>query len=95
MRDQAEKERQRHRQREKQAPRQETDAGLDPGTPGSQPDPKAGTQPLTHPGIPIHLLSQTVPEFQEFRSILDWMAFAWSVSGSCWNVSQDPSHLKT
>ena len=45
-------ERQGHRQREKQAPFREPDAGLDPGTPGSHPGPKAGTKPLTHPGIP-------------------------------------------
>ena len=36
---------QRHRKRE-------PDAGLDPGTPGSHPGPKAGTKPLSHPGIP-------------------------------------------
>ena len=28
------------------------DAGLDPGTPGSRPGPKAGVKPLSHPGIP-------------------------------------------
>ena len=26
--------------------------GLDPGSPGSCPRPKAGTKPLSHPGIP-------------------------------------------
>ena len=26
--------------------------GLDPGTPGSCPGPKAGAKPLSHPGIP-------------------------------------------
>ena len=26
--------------------------GLDPGTPGSRPGPKAGAKPLSHPGIP-------------------------------------------
>ena len=45
-------ERQRHRQREKQAPCREPDVGLDPGTPGSYPGPKAGAKPLSHPGIP-------------------------------------------
>ena len=30
----------------------EPDAGLDPRTPGSHPDPKADAQPLSHPGIP-------------------------------------------
>ena len=36
-----ERERQRHRQREKQAPCREPDVGLDPGSPGSCPGPKA------------------------------------------------------
>ncbi|CAK7309743.1 hypothetical protein VULLAG_LOCUS14907 [Vulpes lagopus] len=30
----------------------EPDAGLDPGTPGPYPGPKAGAKPLSHPGIP-------------------------------------------
>ena len=51
MRD-IEKERQRHRQREKQAPCRESDAGLDPGTPGSRLGPKAGAKPLSHAGCP-------------------------------------------
>ena len=46
-----ERERQRHKQREKQAPCREPDVGLDPGTPGSCPGPKAGSKPLSHPGI--------------------------------------------
>ena len=46
------RQRQRHRRREKQAPRQEPDTGLNPGTPGSRPGPKASTKPLSHPGIP-------------------------------------------
>ena len=52
MRD-TERERQRHRQREKQAPCKEPDGGLDPRTTGSHPEPKAGAQLLSHPGIPI------------------------------------------
>ena len=47
------RERQRRRQREKQAPCKEPDVGLDPGTPGSHPEPKAEAQPLSHPGIPL------------------------------------------
>ena len=47
-----ERERQRHRRREKQAPCRKPDVGLDPGTPGSCPGPKAGAKPLSHPGIP-------------------------------------------
>ena len=45
------KDRQRHRQREKQAPCREPDVGLDPGTPGSCPGPKADAQRLSHPGV--------------------------------------------
>ena len=46
------RERQRRRQREKQAPRREPDVGLDPGTLGSGPEPKADFQLLSHPGVP-------------------------------------------
>ena len=49
---QRERERQRHRQREKQAPCRGPDVGLNPGTPGSRPEPKADAQLLSHPGIP-------------------------------------------
>ena len=38
-------------QREKQAPCGEPDAVLNPRTPGSRPEPKTDTQPLSHPGI--------------------------------------------
>ena len=43
------RERQRHRQREKQAPCEESDAGLNSGTPGSGSEPKADAQPLRCP----------------------------------------------
>ena len=45
-------ERERQRQKEKQAPCREPDVGLDPGAPGSRPEPKADTQLLSHPSIP-------------------------------------------
>ena len=51
MRD-TERGRERDRQREKQAPCREPDVGLDPGTMGSRPEPKADAQPLSHPGVP-------------------------------------------
>ena len=51
MRD-TERKQQRQRQRGKQAPCREPDVGLDPGTPGSRPELKAGPQPLSHPGVP-------------------------------------------
>ena len=38
------------RQRQKQAPCREPGAGLDPGTPGSRPGPKAGAKPTSHSG---------------------------------------------
>ena len=41
------------RRREKQAPCGEPDSGLDPGTLGSGPEPKADAQPLSPPGVPI------------------------------------------
>ena len=47
---------QRHRQREKQTPCRDPDAGLNPGTPGLLPGPKAGTKPPSHPGIPTYLI---------------------------------------
>ena len=57
---QREKERQRLRQREKQAPCGEPDVGLNPGTPGPSPELKADAQPLSHPGVPIVLLSKAL-----------------------------------
>ena len=50
-----ERERGRDRWREKQAPCREPDTGLDPGSPGSCPEQKAGAQPLSHPGIPLEI----------------------------------------
>ena len=50
MRD-TERERQIHREREKQAPSREPNVGLDPGTPGSCPEPKVHAQPLSHSGV--------------------------------------------
>ena len=47
------RQRQRHRQKEKQAPCGEPNVGLDPRTLGSQPEPKADAQPLSHPGASI------------------------------------------
>ena len=61
MRDtERETERQRHRQREKQAPSRKPDVGLDPETAGSHPEPKAGAQPLSHPGVP-QIISTLIP----------------------------------
>ena len=46
------RERQRHRQREKQAPCREPDVGLDPRTPGSLPETKAGALTAEPPRVP-------------------------------------------
>ena len=40
-------------EREKQAPCREPDMGLDPGSSGSCPGPKAGAKSLSHPGVPV------------------------------------------
>ena len=51
-----EREGQRYRQREKHAPsmlHESHDVGLNLGTPGLCPEPKADAKPLSHPGIPI------------------------------------------
>ena len=37
----------------------EPDVGLDPGSPGSRPGPKAGAKPLRHPGIPRTAILRT------------------------------------
>ena len=37
-------------QGEKQVPCREPDVGLDPGTPGSRPEPKSDAQPPSHQG---------------------------------------------
>ena len=56
------REKQRHRQREKQAPCRDPDAGLDPRTLGSQPEPKAETQPLSHPDSTPRTLFQALSQ---------------------------------
>ena len=48
-------ERERLRQRENQGPHGEPNVEVDPGTPGSRPEPKADTQPPSHPGVPVVL----------------------------------------
>ena len=48
----AETQAEREAERKKQAPCKEPNAGLDPGSLGSCPGPKAGATPLSHPGVP-------------------------------------------
>ena len=54
----------------------EPDAGLNPRTPGSQPEPKADAQPLGHPGA---LLSQFIWLFQ-FKATLRIPQIACDIS---------------
>ena len=60
--------RQRHRQRKKQALCGEPDAGFNPRTLGSWPEPKADAEPLSHPGASI---------FQIWRF---WLILHWKES---------------
>ena len=53
--------RERQRQREMQAPCGEPHVELNPRTPESCPEPKADTQPLSHPGAASHLFSFGLP----------------------------------
>ena len=53
----------------KQAPRKEPDAGLDPRTPGSHPEPKADAQPLSPPGVPPSPFSRPKNGVKEFGKI--------------------------
>ena len=75
-------ERQRHRQREKQAPCRKPDVGLNPGTPGSGPEPKAGVLPLSHPDIPHQITLKThgigPPGWLSWLCICLWLR-SWSL----------------
>ena len=55
-----EREEARYRQKEKQAPCGEPDMGLHPGTPVSQPEPKADAQPMSPPGAPVIIISISI-----------------------------------
>ena len=75
-----EKERQRHGQREKPAPCKEPNAGLDPGTLGSHPEPKADAQPLSHPGVPILVTFIKVGKFSICGRSCLWQT--WQTTGA-------------
>ena len=60
----------RHREAEGEAgSMQGPDVGLDPGSPGSLPGPKADAKPLSYPGIPKYFPFKTglVLEYQVFK----------------------------
>ena len=69
------RERQRHRQREKQASCRKPDVGLDPQTPGSRPGLKAGTKPLSYPGIPWQIEFKYILKCPDPTSISDFPDF--------------------
>ena len=79
-----ERERQRHRRKEKQAPCRKPDAGLDPGTPGLHPGPKAGVKPISHPGIPHTLLNTYIwLKIQESQNPVSDMSFPQKIEPVC------------
>ena len=86
-----ERKRQRHRQREKQAHRVEPDVGLSLRTPGSWPEPKADTKPLSHPGAPILMNLIKVFSGEKTEARWGWML---TEAGAGWHhgvqeLSQD------
>ena len=59
--------------------------GLDPGTPGSHPGPKAGAKPLSHPGTPcVSFLKK------DFRAA--WVTQRYSATFS---LGRDPGDLES
>ena len=76
------REREREREAETQAEgeagsmHREPNVGLDPGSPGSHPGPKAGAKPLHHPGIPHQSLSKVSISSPSFKDpILVFQAY--------------------
>ena len=60
----------RHTNTQKEAEREagpcrEPDAGLNPRSPASRPGPKAGAQPLSHPGVPRNSFLQQIENIFE------------------------------
>ena len=49
--------------------------GLDPGTPGSRPGPKAGAKPLSHPGIPYILIYNVLFFQYNFKVVESVLSF--------------------
>ena len=95
MRDtETERERQRHRQREKQALCKEPNVGLDPRIPGSCPERKADTQPLSHLGVPRS--AGNLAAFQNKTESLEEGNLIWSLCNASSAISsiQIISHMK-
>ena len=80
-------------EKEKQAPCWESNAGLDPRTPGSLSEPKARAQSLSHPGCPISHFKLTARKclFQNLSgNVLEVVCVSWILC--CFTVwsRQDP-----
>ena len=67
------------REAEKQAPCREPHVGLDPGTPGSRPEPKGDAQPLSHLGIPFSKKSYRVTDIIYILKYKSWGASSIAV----------------
>ena len=62
----------RHRQREKQV----LDTRLDPRTPGSRPESKEDTQPLSHPSVPKKIILINYDNRGKYRVLISSFTFS-------------------
>ena len=66
------------------APYREPNVGLDPGIPGSHPEPKADDQPLSHPGV---------PELEYLQTLQGFLLIFFSSAGRVYPGLRDARHL--
>ena len=57
--------------------------GLDPGTPGSHPEPKADAQPLSHPGAPNKVIFEELASSTLLQNHSIWICDMWISPVSC------------
>ena len=62
--------------------------GLDPGTPGADPGPKAGAKPLSHPGCSMHIFFYLFEKERERESMNRGEAEGEGAAGS--SLSGEP-----
>ena len=74
-----EREREREAKGEAGSMHREPNVGLDPGSPGSCPGPKAGAKPLRHPGIPhLHFLMTINSQLSHVPCVLQlWICHSY------------------
>ena len=87
--------RQRYRQRERQAPCRKPDLGLDPGTPGSCPGPRADAPPWSHPGGPSPQQSNEGSAKGTTRVFTRSCVFLNSAKARCFQCNHPRSSLCT